>query len=138
MNDDIKLVTLRTFDNPIDAHMVRSLLESNEITCCLFDEYISTLRPMYNILIGGIKLKIRSSDIEQAQQVLSEIDNAKLTDNNDKLVSCPKCSSTQLYSGHKSMKGVTGVLSAIISFAFMVYPIYYKTVIKCKECGYEF
>lgn len=134
----VKLITLRTFDNPINAHILKSRLESEGVECFLFDENISTLNLIYAAAVGGVKLNIKSIDIEKANSILSEVDNADLTDDNDEIMRCPKCASTQLYSGLRSMKGIRGFLSAIVSFSLMVFPIYVKTVLKCKECGFEF
>lgn len=134
----MKLVTIKTFDNPIEAHLIRSKLESKNITCYLFDENIVGLNPLYNISVGGIKLKIKNSDAEKANKIIQETDSINLTDDQDEIIKCPKCQSQNLYSNFKSMKGIKGTLSAIFSFIFLVFPIYFKTVYKCKACEYEF
>lgn len=138
MKKKINLVTFRTFDNPINAHITKTKLESQGIECFLFDEYINTLNPLFNVTVGGIKLKIRSEDTEDAENIIREVEVEKSLDENDRIIECPKCNSQELYSGFKSMKGLKGVLSAIVSFALMVYPVYYKTVYRCKNCGFEF
>ncbi|GHE67721.1 putative signal transducing protein [Roseivirga thermotolerans] len=134
----MELITIKTFDNSIEAHMVKSKLESENIICFLFDENIVGLNPLYNVTVGGIKLKISKSDIEKATEVIEEIEKSALTNDQDETIKCAKCESEDIYSAFKSMKGTKGVLSAIISFLFMVFPIYYKTVYKCKKCGNEF
>lgn len=138
MQDNIELITFRTFDNSINAHLVKSSLESEGIECYLFDENINTLNPLYNVTVGGIKLKIRNVDIESAEKVISDFESTELKDDFNRKIECPKCNSDEFYSGFKSMKGGKGIISAIISFALMVFPIYYKTVYKCKKCGFEF
>lgn len=140
MNNDneVKLITLRTFDNATTAHIQKSRLESEGIECYLFDENMSTLNLAYVIALGGIKLNIKSTDIEKAECILKEIEETHITDEDDKIISCPNCSSTELDTGVKSMKGIKGLLSAIMSFSLMTFPIYYKTVVKCKDCGCEF
>ena len=134
----MELITIKTFDNAIEAHILKSRLESEGINCCLFDENIVSLNPLYNITVGGIKLKINKVDFEKTQEIIAEIDNTPLTNENDELIKCPNCESTDLYTGFKSMKGLKGILSVITSFLFMVFPIYFKTVYKCKNCGTEF
>ena len=138
MENQIELITFRTFDNPINAHIVKTRLESDEIECYLFDENISTLNPLYNVTIGGIKLKIKNTDLERAEDIVKESELPEFLDENNKKIKCPKCKSTEFYSGFKSMKGIKGILSAIISLTLTVFPLYYKTVYKCKKCGYEF
>lgn len=122
----MKLITIKTFDNSIEAHMLRSKLESEGITCFLFDENIISLNLLYNVTVGGIKLKIIESDIKKTQEIIAEIEKAPLTDEKEELISCPTCNSTNLYAGFKSMKGVRGISSTILSFLMMVFPIYYK------------
>ncbi|MGB2153690.1 MAG: putative signal transducing protein [Flavobacteriaceae bacterium] len=134
----MELVTVRTFDNSIQAHLLKSKLESEGITCYLFDENIVGLNPLYNITVGGIKLKINKFDMDKASLIIQELDQSELTNDQGESLKCPNCHSEEIYSGFKSMKGIKGILSVIISFLLVVFPIYLKTVKKCKECGYEF
>jgi len=131
-------VTLKVFDNPMEAHLLKSKLESEGIPCFLQDENIVTLNPLYNYAVGGIKLNIPASEITHAQQVLQEIEEHPNLNEVDEVVHCPQCGSTQLYTNFKSMKGTKGFISAIVSFLAGVFPIYYKNVYKCKDCGHEF
>jgi hypothetical protein len=134
----LELVTVRTFDNSIQAHLLKSKLESEDITCYLFDENIVGLNPLYNITVGGIKLKVRKADMDRAALNIQEVDQSALTNDQGETLKCPNCDSVEIYSGFKSMKGIKGILSLITSFLLIVFPIYFKTVKKCKECGYEF
>ena len=78
------LVTIKTFDNSIDAHMLRSRLENEGIGCYLFDENVVSLNPLYNVTVGGIKLKINDFDVEKAQVIINEVEQAPiLNDKND-------------------------------------------------------
>lgn len=131
-------VTIKVFDNPIEAHLLKSKLESEGIPCFLQDENIVSLNPLYNYAVGGIKLNIPSSDLKATQQILAEIESAPNLDQAEEIIQCPKCMSTDLYTNFKSMKGTKGILSAVISFIMGVLPIYYKTVYRCKNCGNEF
>ncbi|PTM03401.1 MAG: hypothetical protein DA405_10495 [Bacteroidetes bacterium] len=53
----MELVTLKTFDNLVEAHLIKSKLESDDLPCFLFDENIMALNPLYNLTVDGIKLK---------------------------------------------------------------------------------
>lgn len=134
----MNLITLKTFDDSISAHILRNRLESEGISCFIHDEHVVTMNPLYNIAVGGIKLKVKEEDLEQALAVLNSIENTPLTDQQGEIIHCPKCHSTELYSDFKSMKGATGILSAFTSFLLTVFPIYYKSVYRCKKCGCEF
>lgn len=132
------LITFKTFDNSIDAHILKIKLESEDITCFLFDENIVSINPLYSNLVGGIKLKINEEDLERAKEIVSELEQTPYTTEDEKVISCPRCQSTHIESGHKSMKSVGAVLSAIASFLLVIFPLYRKDVYKCKDCGNEF
>ena len=134
----MELVTIKTFDNSIEAHIMKSKLESENIMCFLLDENIVGLNPLYDVAVGGIKLKIKKSDVGQATEIIEESVKSSITNDQGEVVQCPNCKSEDIYSGFKSMTGAKGILSAIVSFLFMVYPIYYRTVYKCKKCRTEF
>jgi DNA-directed RNA polymerase subunit RPC12/RpoP len=134
----MEIVTLKVFDNAIDAHLLKTRLESEGINCYLLDENMVTLNPLYNISVGGIKLRIHKDDLEDAAAIVREIEDSPNKDESENPVHCPNCNSTNLYTGFKSVKGTKGFLSAIVSFLFMVLPLYYKTVYRCKECETEF
>ena len=132
------LVTFKTFDNSIDAHILKIKLESEGITCFLFDENIVSVNPLYSQLIGGIKLKINEEDVIHAKNILLELEQTPYTTDDEQVIACPKCQSTRIESGHRSMKSVGAVISAIISFLLVIFPLYRKNVYKCLDCGNEF
>lgn len=134
----MSLETLKTFDNPIEAHILRTRLENDGIPCYLFDEHSVTINPLYNVTLGGIKLKVNSSDFDEASQILESIKSTAPTNDKGEALKCPKCGSDNFYSGFKSMKGASGILSAVVSLLLYVFPIYFKNVHRCKECNTEF
>ena len=134
----LALLTLKTFDSSLDAHLLKSRLSNEGIMSFLFDENIMTLNPLYNIMVGGVKLKVSELDFERAQRILYEIEQTPLRDESNKILVCPACGSGNYYQGYKSMKGIGGILSAILAFVLTVLPLYFKSVYKCKDCGNEF
>lgn len=134
----MNLVTVKTFDNPIDAHLAKSVLAHNGVKSFLIDENMVALNPLFNVTVGGIKLRVPEIEVGKAHTVLMEMAIAPVTDEHDRIVTCPECHSPNFYQGYKSMKGAKGVLSAMISFVFMVFPVYFESVNKCKDCGFEF
>ena len=132
----MSLIVFKTFDNPIDAYLLKTKLKSEGIRSYLFDENIISINPLYNLTLGGIKLMINNSDLEKSNAILEEIEQFSLIGN--KKNGCPKCQSNLFYNRFISMKGIKGYLSIIVSLIFFVFPIYYKIVYRCKSCGYEF
>lgn len=134
----MELITIKTFDNAIDLHIVKGRLESEAITCFVFDEHIVSVNPLYNITVGGIKLKVREEDVQKAITVLKEIEASPLTTEQDLPIVCPNCSSTNVESGHRSFDGIKGILSGIVSFVFMLFPIYVNRSYYCRDCSRNF
>ena len=134
----MKLVTARIFDNPIDAHLLKSKLESEGIYCYLRDEHTITIDPLVSNALGGIKLQIKEGDIERTKVILKELDSSPYRDEENNIALCPKCESPDLISGYVSTKGFKGMFSAITSLLFMIYPFHLNKVFKCKECENEF
>ncbi|MEG0696233.1 putative signal transducing protein [Algoriella sp.] len=133
----MELVTLKVFDSPIEAHILRSKLESENIESFVFDEHSVGINMLYAQAIGGVKLKIRQTDSEKAWSILEEINNTKYTDDNENIIVCPSCGGNDFFTNYKSSKGTKGLLSTLASFLFWVYPIYQKNVLKCKNCDTE-
>lgn len=133
----MNLLTIKTFDNSIDTHILRVKLESEGIPCFIFDENTVSINPLYNLTVGGIKLKVKTEDFERAKLIIEETELNPITSDDGEIVTCPNCGAKDIYFGFKSMKDVKGVLSIIVSFIFAIYPIYYNTVNKCKVCDEE-
>jgi hypothetical protein len=68
----MNLITVATFSNAIDAHIIMGKLESEGIQCFLKDEHTVTANPMYEIAYGGIKLQVPEKDVEAAKEILKE------------------------------------------------------------------
>ncbi len=64
------LVTLRTFSSSLDFEMVKAYLESLGIECIGIDEIIN--RAYLANVNGGVKLKVREDQAEEAIKLLME------------------------------------------------------------------
>lgn len=64
------LVTIARFSSYFDAHVIKGRLEAEDIVCFLTDEHQVTINPMYDIALGGIKLKVAENDVELAKEIL--------------------------------------------------------------------
>lgn len=134
----MELVTIKTYDNSIETHLMKSKLEFEGVKCFVFDENIVSFNPLLSVAFGGIKIKINKKDLLKASNVIKAINEYKYLDEENELIKCSNCNSVDFYSGFISLKSVKGVVSIIISIIFTVYPIYYRTLYKCKSCGNEF
>jgi DNA-directed RNA polymerase subunit RPC12/RpoP len=134
----MKQILIKTFDDAISAHILRNKLESEGIDCVIQDENIVTLNPLFNFAVGGVKLKVYEEDVPRALEILRELDNTPLTDANDQAIQCPNCASTDLDNNFKTMKGIKGAVAIVVSFFLAVFPLYFQTNYRCRQCGTEF
>lgn len=130
--------TIKVFSNAMEAHILKAALEGQGITCYLFDENIVSMNPLYSNVVGGIKLKVASEDKEIALQVLKEIDETPYTDNDDHVIKCPKCLSTNIVAGHQTARGWLPKLWFFIAISIGIFPLNHKRVYRCKDCDTEF
>ena len=62
------LVVLRLYDNPVQAEIAKSILDSAGIFCALHGEYMSSI---YTPVAFPARLMVRSEDFDEAQKLLS-------------------------------------------------------------------
>jgi hypothetical protein len=74
----MKAVTIRTFDNYIDANIISGKLQAEGITCFLADEYTATINPFLSNAIGGIKLNVPEAEAAKARELLLSFDEEEV------------------------------------------------------------
>ena len=133
----MKLVTAQTFNDSVSAHLVKTRLENEGIECFIFDEHINNVMPVYGQAVGGIRLKIKEEDAMRTRELIEEWELRPFLNQSNETLTCISCGGQELYAGFKSFKTSLGWLTLAISFLFMIYPFYSKTVYRCKNCGEE-
>ena len=71
----MNFILLQSFDNYIDAHIVKGRLEDQGIHCWLKDENLSALivdPVLTNAVSGGIKLMVPENELPQATEILNQ------------------------------------------------------------------
>lgn len=134
----MNLITIKTFDNVIGAHILQARLEDEGITAHIHDDNIMTMNPLLNIAVGGVKIRVDEPDVEKALKIIAEIDNAPMTNEQDETIICPKCQSTELYSDFKSINSFGSAFSWAASVMFGFLPVYKNRLYRCKKCETEF
>ena len=64
------LVVVATFDDVMEAHIARGLLDANGIPTLLADQHILGVLPSIAGRVGGIKLKVPARDAALATELL--------------------------------------------------------------------
>jgi DNA-directed RNA polymerase subunit RPC12/RpoP len=134
----MKFITLKTYDNSVDAHLLKSKLESEGIVCYLKDEFITNAYQQYSYPFGGVKLMVRNIDFDNACSILCLIEDNAFIDKENIDLKCPNCNSTKITSKYKfnnSFKGILSLLSSLLIALVIIKP---KSVYKCNNCNSKF
>ncbi|WP_430812976.1 MULTISPECIES: DUF2007 domain-containing protein [unclassified Carboxylicivirga] len=137
--------TIITFTQPHDAHFAKGLLESEGIETIIRDELTAQVNNFYSNAIGGVKLDVKESDLQNATSILIEggyikestetrrkqIEIIELNNNTNKSI-CPFCGSDNIY--RKKEVNPLMVLVYFILGAF--FPIFKRNYI-CYDCEKE-
>lgn len=68
-----RFVTIATFNELTEAHIMKGRLEAEGILCFLGDEHIVGAQPFYAVAVGGVKLKVTTQDAEEAFAIMAKI-----------------------------------------------------------------
>ena len=127
--------TIKTFDNAIDAHLMKTKLESEGIFCYLADEHIIGINPLMSVALGGIKLNVPEEHVEQAIRILQESAESPISDEFDRILTCPNCGSTQLLNNISNPKSILAKVATILSLVTSTMPLYTQKSYLCKDCN---
>jgi len=87
-----RIIVLQTFNNHIEANIIKTKLDAYGIPCFLSQENVTLLTT--HLLSGGIRLHIFEEDQEQVVQLLTE-EYIKAHEEDD-LLKCPSCNSKRI------------------------------------------
>jgi DNA-directed RNA polymerase subunit RPC12/RpoP len=120
-----------------EAVIVKGKLEAEGIEVLMTDSFTIDTDPMVSNAIGGVKLFVKTGQLEDAQQVLSQVSRYSV-DDEGKQLTCPKCGSneTELGSTIKDKKSFLSFLFCTVLFGTL--PFYIKYKHRCNACGNEF
>ena len=142
MND--RTVVYSTYYNPIEANIIKARLEDSDFACFLADENVSTIQPLYNQAIGGVKLIVFERDVDAINQLLAEdntIDDQGQFEPEEQALNeemvCEKCNSTNVGYGQATQDRFS-LWATILSFITFTYPVKAEKCYHCYNCGNEF
>ena len=131
-----RFITIATFNDFTEAHILKGRLEAEGILCFLADENIVAVQPFYSIAVGGIKLQVTEGDEVEARLILNDIrkgGNEYILDDSIDLATpeqlqaniahCPACGSDQITEDTRT--------PSVFSFRFLFGGRKYS----CSNCG---
>ncbi|HUR66172.1 MAG TPA: DUF2007 domain-containing protein [Chitinophagaceae bacterium] len=125
-------VLLNAYQNYVEAHIAKGVLEENEIPSWLKDENTVTIDPILTNAVGGIKLMVEKENAQKAWEILEGLRNEHRV-----LLTCPQCGSHNIEFVSTPRKPMNWI-SAITTFFIGDYAIAVDKVNHCFDCGKEF
>lgn len=157
---DDRLITIATFHQPFEAHIVKGRLEAEGVECFVQDEAVAQM-VLYAPAIGGAKLQVRESDAARAAEILdlpdfeekdfldveeedrsedadrerpedAEQDRPEDLEQTDSIPECPECG-----SGRVERKNFGFFLALLIGFWSCIPMFNLKRKWRCTLCGHR-
>ena len=134
MSDTFK--TIARFQYSTEAQIIKGRLEAEGIQVFLSDNLTIDTDPLVSNAIGGVKLKVLSTDALKAQHILETINKYSVNDEGH-TISCPNCTGhhIELFSTIKDAKSFFAFIFGVL---FSALPFYTKHKYKCEDCKTEF
>ncbi|MYC81566.1 MAG: DUF2007 domain-containing protein [Acidobacteria bacterium] len=64
------LITIASFDHPLEANLAKTRLEAEGIECVLTNEHIAGMNWVWAPTIGGVGLQVLEADARRAMEIL--------------------------------------------------------------------
>ena len=71
------LITIATFETPVEAHILSSALRDADVECFIFDEHIVSINWLFSNAVGGVKVKVLEDDVAVALDTLAILSQDK-------------------------------------------------------------
>lgn len=125
-------ITVNAYNNYVDAHIAKGVLEEQGIACWLKDENTVTIDPILTNAVGGIKVMVPKEEAQRAWDILQALKKEQQL-----AVTCPKCGSHNVEMVSTPRKA-SNWLSAFSTFFLGDYALAVDKVNHCFDCSHEF
>lgn len=122
-----KMAVAGVYGDLTQAHLARIRLEGGGIDAYVFDDGVVTANPLLAPALGGIRVVVRSCDLNEAEAILIHSPKISVEDQ-----SCPHCQSTNI------TKTQSGLRFAFLTILFLGFPVgRSRSMITCHDCGHS-
>ena len=134
MGDNFKTIAVYQYSS--EAQIIKGRLEADGIEVFLADKYTIDTDPLVSNAIGGVKLRVRGSDVIRAKKILDDIADYSLDDDGQPM-QCPNCDAKEirLYTDVTDLKSFFFLLLGVF---FGALPFYTKYNYRCEQCAHKF
>jgi len=129
--------TIARFDNQFEAHLVKGLLENEQIPVLLVGQHFFEAQYRYVFALGEIRLRVPADYLAEAQQVLKayhqgEYEEALIQELGIEKHTCNLCGGNTF---KRVGSGILGVLGALLQVYFFSLVLSYPKYEVCNSCG---
>jgi hypothetical protein len=133
------LITIATFTNPLEAHIVRGRLEAEGIDTSVAHEHHIWANWFLSTALGGVKLQVKPEDAQRAGEILQQEQagdyEALVRDSLEETAvprpACPICRSEDITPVRRS-----GRISLFIVWLSSLPLPYSSVTMACRNCGH--
>jgi len=129
------LVTIARFNRDSQAHIVRALLISHDIETFVADEHLISVNWLYANAIGGVKVQVKTSEVQKAREILAQKPDLQFREVIDKVNTnqlCPKCHHDNIVYEKYNRKVY------FLSWLLLGIPLpFLKKTWKCQDCNHQ-
>ncbi|WP_026958774.1 DUF2007 domain-containing protein [Aliagarivorans taiwanensis] len=130
-----QLVVVARFSFPHEAHIARSMLESEGVPAFVADEHTVNMQWLYSNAIGGVRLLAPTEHAKRAIELLQQDHSDALCEvlaeeYPDTAEVCPDCGAIEIEPYTQGKK------AAFVVFLLLGFPLFfYKHGLRCRRCG---
>ena len=123
-----QLVTVQVFGDVSEAEIARSLLEHHGIFAFLPDKAVASTAWFLTNAVGGVRLQVPGSDLDDARQLLGVRDEFLAEGG---VESCPECGSGDVFRRSSFIAGIAALVTVGIPFLWRGSERY------CRQCRHK-
>jgi Putative prokaryotic signal transducing protein len=127
-------ITVASFSRPVEAHLARTQLEADGITCVVSDEYLVRVDWLLSNAVGGVKLMVPVGEAERARDILRPRPHLVVVAGagSEEEMICPRCHCDDVYYTRFDRRAQA---LFILLLGFMI--PWRSRRWMCKQCGYS-
>ena len=124
-------IVVQSFSFPYEAQIAKTQLEAAGIPARIENEHTINMDWLYSNALGGVRLLVLESDLEEARTLLAQDFSQELQQQFGLSENCPNCDSSDI------QPYTEGKRPAYLVFLLLGFPLFfYKNGMKCQRCQY--
>jgi DNA-directed RNA polymerase subunit RPC12/RpoP len=128
MEENDKIVLLKTFDLAIDANLAKTKLDAHGIPCFLANENMANVYVLPVNILFGVRLMVFKNDVDRALEILNDQPEEHRS-------ACPYCQSKNItFQFTKSVPTRLATIVGALTFGIIL-PV---QKFRCADCKKEF